>query len=65
MKLPKIGDKVIPVILAEDTPYLTAGREYTVTSAEWEFFNIIDDEGDDIACAYPQCLHAEKWELVE
>ncbi len=65
MKLPKVGDKVTPVSLRADSSYITVGQRYVVTSAEGEFFTVIDDEGDAISCLFPYCLHAEKWEIVE
>lgn len=52
---------------------LTVGKEYTVVAGYGEpglvvaalrenAFRIVDDEGDIISCAYPQCLYGY-WEL--
>lgn len=47
--------------------YLTVGKEYFATVSMGVFIEMVDDEGEEIACLINHCLHLNggSWEVVE
>ena len=68
MRYPTVGDKVrvLDVTDDENLEYLTLGNLYDVVRKPGtdNSFEIVGDQGQNLYCRFPQCLHAA-WEIAE